>query len=124
MVIEKLESLLNELGIPIINCFGTKKYRLSIGGVQVWNEKLGQWTSYPYVQHFSKCPVCGKLIFVRAIKGTTYIGLCSEECSKKLEKKEKEVGDLWKALKFFRVNLFEYSDEDVEKIKKVMSVIR
>ena len=119
-------------GIPIVDCFGTKKYRIlkttvkrktfgkekSFRAVEVYNEKLGMWITEPMVEHFAKCPVCGKLIFVRAIFGTTYVATCSDKCMKKLMEKAKELGDLYEAVKFFGVDPFNFSDEEMKRMEE------
>lgn len=124
-------------GIPIVDCFGTEKYKVlktrvkrrvyypdgperSFRTVRVYNEKLGIWVTEPMVEHFTRCPVCGKLIFVRAIFGTTYVATCSDKCTKKLMKKAKELGDLYKAVKFFGVDPFKFSDEEMRKMEEFM----
>jgi len=67
-----------------VNCFGTKQYKIRHGlVVELFNEKLGIWQEYPGVEHNEICPVCGRVMLVRAIKGTTYLACCSKECYKK-----------------------------------------
>ena len=60
-----------------VNCFGTDKYEI-VGKrlvVKVFNPKLGIWEEHVAVEHIDICPICGRLMLVRAIKGTTYLSL-------------------------------------------------
>jgi len=64
--------------------------------VMVYNDKLGTWQAEPMVEYHERCPVCGKLMLVRAIAGC-----CSEECYRKMEEKAEELGGLDKAIRHF-----------------------
>ena len=128
-------------GIPIIDCFGTKKYKIlksrierklfyphgpskTFRAVKVYNEKLGVWVTEPMIEHFARCPVCGKLIFVRAIFGTTYYATCSDKCLKKLLKKARELGHLHEAIISFDIDPLKFTKEDLKKMKEFMKEYR
>jgi len=88
-----------------INCFGVPKEKYQIRSdqtttysncyparpedfreykvVMIFNDKLQTWQACPMVEYLDACPVCLKLMLVRAVAGTTWIAACSEECSKK-----------------------------------------
>jgi len=67
-----------------VKCFGIPegKYRF-VKGIEIYNEKLGVWQTYTLVEYYDKCPVCGRLMHVYAIKGTTWLACCSPECYEK-----------------------------------------
>lgn len=56
-----------------------REYRV----ILVFNEKLETWQAEPLVEYRNVCPVCLKLMLVRAISGTTWLACCSKECYKK-----------------------------------------
>jgi len=86
-----------------VNCFGNRKYKLYPNKkitltthaparpedfreyklILLWNEKLKTWESWGYVEYLDVCPVCGRLMLVRALPGTTWIACCGEDCYKK-----------------------------------------
>ena len=68
-----------------VYCFGTNKFRLKATVVEIFNEKLGKWQWYEYSKTVMPCPVCGRLMKVYYIPGTTWFACCSEECYKKYE---------------------------------------
>jgi len=76
------------------NCIPAKDYKISKGlTISVKNEKLGGiWIDHVGIEHMDLCPVCGTLLLVRAIKGTTYLACCSKKCYDKyfeyIKKKE------------------------------------
>ena len=51
--------------------------------IMVFNEKLKTWQADPLVEYKNVCPVCLKLMLVRAILGTTWLACCSKECYEK-----------------------------------------
>ena len=62
--------------------------------VEAFNDEIGHWQVYGIVDYLDKCPICGKLIRVQAVKGTTYLACCSKECYEKYElKNSKDEGD-------------------------------
>jgi hypothetical protein len=80
-----------------VNCFGTKKYELGrlyvdslatdevgkLNGlihVRVYNDKISHWMEEDAIQYPELCPVDGKFMLVRAIRGTTWIACCGEKC--------------------------------------------
>lgn len=80
-----------EKNIPPIevNCFGLPKDKYEILGVKkvrqvrVFNEVMGYWQIVDAVEYEDLCPICGTLMLVRAIRGSTWLALCSEECTQK-----------------------------------------
>ena len=75
-----------------VNCFGTDKFEI-VGKrlvVKVFNEKLGVWQEHIGVEYVDVCCICGSLMLVRAIRGTTWLALCSKECYEKFDKLRKE----------------------------------
>jgi len=109
--------------LPEIFCFGTDKYEFipdmrlpyttvfppsrrrpqqySDHAVKIFNEKTGEWEYYPCNETIIECPVCGRLMKVYYIPGTTWLATCSLECNIELVMKEKELGSLAKALDYF-----------------------
>ena len=57
--------------------------------IMVFNEKLETWQANPLVEYRAVCPVCLKLMLVRAIAGTTWLACCSKECYEKYEQVKK-----------------------------------
>jgi len=58
--------------------------------ILVFNEKLETWQAEPLVECKNVCPVCLKLMLVRAIAGTTWLACCSKECYEKYKKLRKK----------------------------------
>jgi len=78
-----------------VNCFGDMRYEL-VGYapiVRIYNEKMGRWEDHIGVEYRDICPVCGRLMLVRAIKGTTWLALCSEECYRKFDELRRKMKD-------------------------------
>lgn len=75
-----------------VNCFGTRNYKI----IDSQHVKIqlddGHWLTYEYVEYKDLCPVCGRLMLVRAIKGTTWLALCSDECYRKFDELMKKTG--------------------------------
>ena len=108
--------------VPVVRCFGVPDEDVTDVGkearvpapygpplkyvrrksVTIFNEKTGKWETHGLVEHHERCPVCGRLMLVQAIWGTTYLALCSEECNKKFNEKYKEMGNLHETLRYFR----------------------
>jgi len=76
-------------------------YKISDHMVEIYNEETGKWEQYPCNETVMECPVCGKLMKVYYIPGTTWFATCSEECNKKLREKARELGGIMEALKYF-----------------------
>ena len=74
-----------------VNCFGSHNYKIIDSHHVKIQDKYGYWLTYEYVEYQDICPVCGRLMLVRAIRGTTWLALCSEECYRKFDKLMKEV---------------------------------
>jgi len=87
----------------IVNCFGNRKYKLFPNKkitltthypakpedfreyklILYYNERLGTWVAWGYIEYYDVCPVCGKLMLVRAMVGTTWVACCSKKCYEK-----------------------------------------
>jgi hypothetical protein len=61
-----------------------KEYKV----VLIYNDKLKTWEAHPMIEYIDKCPVCGRLMLVRAIAGTTWLACCSEKCYEEYLKKK------------------------------------
>jgi hypothetical protein len=75
-----------------INCFFGSKYEI-LGRqliVRIFNEKIQHWQEQIAVEYQDICPICGSLMLVRAIQGTTWLALCSKECYEKYDALRKE----------------------------------
>ena len=86
----------NRIGAIDVHVFGTDKFQLqrgsTMGYVRIFNEKLNIWQNEPCHDYYDICSVCGKLMHVYVVPGTTYIAACSKECYNfigKLMKEEK-----------------------------------
>ena len=88
---ERFKQALKNKEKPVeVNCFGTNNYKIiDSHRVRVQHDD-GHWLTYEYVEYQDICPVCGRLMLVRAIKGTTWLALCSEECYRKFDMLMKE----------------------------------
>lgn len=93
------EQIKNGVEPKIVNCFGGAKFEFMGEGketkkridgkkrlkkylrIRLFNEKVKCWQYYKIVEHYAPCPVCGKLLLVRAIKGSTYFYACNKEHS-------------------------------------------
>jgi hypothetical protein len=53
-----------------------------------YNDKLKTWQPEPMIEYLDKCTICGRLMLVRAIVGTTWLACCSEKCYEEWEKHE------------------------------------
>lgn len=85
---QRMKEAIQNKEIPIeVNCIGTDKYEILSKQVVIryFNEKLGIWQEHPGVEYRDICPICGRLMLVRAIKGTTWLALCSKKCYEKFD---------------------------------------
>jgi hypothetical protein len=88
------EARKNKEKAKAINCFSASKYEI-LGRrltVRIFNEKTQHWQEEIAVEYHEICPICGSLMLVRAIQGTTWLALCSTECYEKYAALKKEVG--------------------------------
>jgi len=69
--------LIRDVGMPYSYGFRTRKSKHT---VKIFNEKLGTWQRYPCNDYLDVCPVCGRLIHVYYIPGTTWLACCSDKC--------------------------------------------
>lgn len=82
----------NEETPAVVSCFGTKHYEIKREGyivVEVLNEKLGKKQLFIAKERYDICSICGNLMLVRYIVGTTYIAFCRKKCHKKYEELKK-----------------------------------
>jgi hypothetical protein len=75
--------------------------KLSQHMVEIFNEKLGYWQCYPCNEALLDCPVCGRPMRVYYVPGSTWLALCSKECTEKFDAKVQELGDIHRALEHF-----------------------
>jgi len=76
----------NKETATVVSCFETKDYVIKREGyivVEMLDEELGKKQLYIAKEYYDICPICGNLMLVRAIVGTTYFALCGKECYKK-----------------------------------------
>lgn len=75
------EEAINRNDTPVeINCCGKfRNIRKSLTA-EIYNEKTGQWYDTNIVEYRDVCPICGKLMLVRAVCGSTWLACCSEDC--------------------------------------------
>lgn len=69
----------------VINCFGTEKFEV-LGRqliVKIFNDKVERWEEHIGVEYHDVCAICGTFMLVRAIKGTSWLALCSQKCYEK-----------------------------------------
>lgn len=90
------EHIKNNVEPQIVNCFGGrdfkilgetfehrtdqegKPYKIRYLIINMYNDKIDQWQEEKVVEHYGACPICGALLLVRAVKGTTYFYACKE----------------------------------------------
>lgn len=85
----RLNQAIDNKEIPIeVNCFNNQKIEILRNKivVRIYNEKIHQWQNLVGVEYKTLCPVCGRLILVRAIEGSTWFPACSTECYDKVKK--------------------------------------
>ena len=73
---EKFE-LIRDVGMQYSYGFRTRKSKHT---VKIFNEKFGAWQRYPCNEYLDVCPICGRLMKVFYIPGTTYLACCSSRC--------------------------------------------
>lgn len=83
---ERLREAISKKEEPVkVNCFGIDKYEIVGKRVKIYNEEHQFWHYYDCLEYQDVCPMCGTLMQVRAIKGSTWLALCSKACGEKLE---------------------------------------
>lgn len=84
--IKRFKEAIQNKEVPVeVNCFGTDKFEI-LGkqiAVKIFNDKTGHWEKHIGVEYLAVCPVCGRLMLVRAIEGTTWVAMCSKGCYEK-----------------------------------------
>lgn len=67
-----------------VNCIGREFRNLHASWqAEVWNPKIEQWMPEMILQYEDACPICLKLMLVRAIQGSSWLACCSKECTDK-----------------------------------------
>jgi len=104
--------------IVTVDCFGTTRYEVldesrvikprfhsrfndAFKIVKIYNDNTNRWEEHPMVEVIHPCTVCGRMMLVRAIYGTTYLGCCSDLCYQALFDMKKDLGSLNEALRHF-----------------------
>ncbi len=68
----------------LVTVFGTDKFDMlgerTIVRTKIYNDKINQWQEYDCRFYYGICPICGKLMKVVFIPGTTWLVACSREC--------------------------------------------
>lgn len=78
------------MDVEELNYFNGSPFMLSPtrGSVLVWNKKVKRWQDYECLDYETVCPRCHNTkLHIRAIKGTSYWGICSKCEPKSKEKK-------------------------------------
>ena len=77
-------------GAIVVHLFGTDKFRFVEGWtmayIQIFNEKLNVWQNEACTDYYDICSVCGKLMHIYVVPGTSYIAACSKECTEQILK--------------------------------------
>ncbi len=79
-----------------VNCFGLQEdhyeilEKVTVHKVRIFNEKVGQWQIVDMIEYEDLCGICGSLMLVRAIKGSTWLAFCSKKCWEKFDQLRKE----------------------------------
>jgi len=67
-----------------ITVFGSEKFKLikgvTMGYVKIFNDRINDWQNYPCRDYYDICSVCGNLMHVYYVPGTTYLTACSKKC--------------------------------------------
>lgn len=66
-----------------INCTGAppdkiRNLRKTISA-EIFNKKIKRWQKVELTEYNDACPICGKLMKVTAVVGSTWVAACSEE---------------------------------------------
>ena len=88
-----------------IKCFGVPDEdirNLTKDAVEIRHQKTRVWRRYEIVHSLEDCSVCGKPLHLLVIKGSTWLACCSKECGDKFAEKERQLGGLSEAFKYFR----------------------
>lgn len=71
--------------IPV-NCTGVSEDKIrnikKVLSAEIFNDKVGRWQKVELTEYLDACSICGRLMKVRAIVGTTWIPACCEEHTK------------------------------------------
>ncbi len=67
-----------------VTVFGTDKYEIvgeqTTMEVRIFNDKIDRWQHYDCRFYYGICPICGTLMKVIYIPGSSWLAACSEEC--------------------------------------------
>lgn len=90
-----------------VNCTGVSDNKIETLGVatiaKIYNDKTGNWQRVELTEYLDSCPICGRLMRVKAITGTTWLAACPEhieQAFEELEKSRKEMSDNIPKIKF------------------------
>lgn len=79
-----------------INCLGSKNFKIgskqTFISITIYDEN-GHGTKYDGIEYEDACPVCLKLMLVRAIRGSSWLACCSDECYQKYKEWKDKVFD-------------------------------
>lgn len=68
-----------------VDCTGVSEDNIrniyKVLSAEIFNEKTGNWQKVELTEYLDACPICGKLMKVRAIVGTTWLAACCPEHS-------------------------------------------
>lgn len=71
-----------------VNCTGVPDNNIrniqKVLSGEIFNEKIGHWQKVELTEYLDACSICGKLMRVRAIVGTTWIPACCKEHTEKI----------------------------------------
>ena len=71
-----------------VNCTGVPDDKIrniqKVLSAEIFNEKIGHWQKVELAEYIDACSICGKLMRVRAIVGTTWVPACCKEHTKQI----------------------------------------
>ena len=71
-----------------VNCTGVPEDKIpnihKILSTQIFNEKIGRWQKVELTEYLDACSICGKLMRVRAVVGTTWVPACCEDHTRQI----------------------------------------
>lgn len=73
-----------------VTVFGTDKFELlterKIIPAKIFNDKIDRWERHDCRFYYAICSICGKLMKVIYIPGTTWLAACSRECYEEMDR--------------------------------------
>lgn len=74
----------------VVTVFGTDKFEMlgerTIIRTKIFNDKINQWQHHDCRFYYSICSICGKLMKVVFIPGTSWLAACSRKCYEEMDK--------------------------------------